>query len=536
VARWDTEIFRQLPTEARWACFTKGVLGVGSHHKGSGARRGLFASIGVGVGALTAYDLTQRTHSILRNYPVAGHMRYALESIRPELQQYFIERNFDGRPFDRDTRTVVYSRAKGQEIGKAFGSERDLEEPGYNFLVHSNAPVEPSGPEPRVRLGGPECSRPYDISLLNISAMSFGSLSARAVRAMNKGAAMGGFAQDTGEGGLTDYHLEYGADLMWELGTGYFSARTPDGHLDRDEFRRKAQMDEVKAITIKISQGAKPGMGGMLPGAKVNAEIARYRGVPEGEDCLSPSAHKEFSTPIELVEFIAELRRLSGGKPVGFKICFGSRREVLSICKAIIDAGSGPDYILVDGSEGGTGAAPQEFTDHVGMPLREGLITLHNALTGSGLRDTISIGASGKVAQGNDIVRRLIQGADFTMSARAMMMATGCIQAQKCHTGKCPVGVATQSARRQRALDVVDKGERVRRYHEATIAEARRIMGAMGASRPSQLDTTMLRQVLSPIASSSYAEIYEWLSPGQLLDSPPESWAADWAHARADSF
>lgn len=515
---------------------SQGVVGVGPHYEMSGFRRRLLASLGAGVGAVAAYDVVQRRHSILRNYPVAGHVRFALESIRPELQQYFIERNFDGRPFDRDTRTVVYSRAKGEEIGKAFGSERDLEEPGYNFLVHSNVPVAPSGPEPRVTIGGPACTQPYDISLLNISAMSFGALSANAVLAMNKGAAMGGFAQDTGEGGLTDYHREYGADLMWELGSGYFSARTPEGRLHRDEFRNKARLDEVKAITIKISQGAKPGMGGMLPGPKVNAEIAKYRGVPEGEDCLSPPAHPEFATPAGLIEFISELRRLSGGKPIGFKICFGSRREVLAICKAIIDAGSGPDYILVDGSEGGTGAAPQEFTDHVGMPLREGLITLHNALTGSGLRETIKIGASGKVAQGNDIVRRLIQGADFTMSARAMMMATGCIQAQKCHTGKCPVGVATQSSRRQRALDVGDKGERVRRYQEATIAEARRIMGAMGASHPSQLNTMMLRQVLSPIASRSYADIYEWLSPGQLLDTPPESWAADWAHARPDSF
>ncbi|NHA69768.1 FMN-binding glutamate synthase family protein [Phycicoccus flavus] len=494
------------------------------------------AAAGAGVTALAAYDLLQKRHSILRRYPVVGHLRYVLEDLRPELQQYFIERDWDGRPFDRNTRSVVYERAKGIHGEKSFGTERDVNEVGYEYLVHSVAPVEPPDEPARVQVGGPDCTRPYSMALMNVSAMSFGSLSANAIRALNKGAAMGGFAHDTGEGGLSAYHLEHGGDIVWELGTGYFGARTKDGGFDPDTFADKAAHDAVKLVSLKLSQGAKPGIGGVLPAKKVTKEIAEVRQVPQGEKCVSPPAHRVFSTPTELVEFVARMRELSGGKPAGFKLCVGSRLDVLAICKAILEVGTAPDFIIVDGSEGGTGAAPLEFEDHVGMPLTHGLMTVHNALVGAGLRDRVKVGASGKVAQGNDIVKRLVQGADYTNSARAMMMAAGCIQAQRCSTDTCPSGVATQDPRRARALDVGDKSERVRRYQEATVAEAMQLMAAMGVRSPDQLSPFHLRRNITETEARSYAELYDWLEPGQLLQDAPESWAADWRLASADSF
>ena len=421
--------------------------------------------IGAGLSGVAAHDLLQRKHAILRNYPVVGHLRYLLEEIRPEIQQYFIERNWDGRPFDRDTRSIIYERAKATLEEQPFGTEREVESPGYEYLIHTIAPVPEPATPPRVVIGGPDCSMPYSMSLLNVSAMSFGALSANAIRALNKGAAMGGFAHDTGEGGLSDYHLEHGGDLVWEIGTGYFGCRTDDGDFDSSQFIEKAATESVRTVSLKLSQGAKPGIGGVLPAAKVSREIAAVRGVPQGEKCVSPPSHRVFSTPIELIEFIASMREMSGGKPAGFKLCVGSRVEVLAICKAILQVGTAPDFIIVDGSEGGTGAAPLEFEDHMGMPLTYGLMTVHNALVGAGLRDRIKVGASGKVATGSDIVKRCIQGADYTNAARAMMMATGCIQAQLCHTGRCPVGVATQNPRRARALDVGDKSIRVRKRH-----------------------------------------------------------------------
>lgn len=501
----------------------------------SGAATG--AALGVaGLAAVAVHDLVQKKHAVLRNYPVLGHARFLLEDIRPELQQYFIERNWDGRPYDRDIRSIIYERAKGIHGEQAFGTERDVNEMGYEYLVHSVAPVpEPKTP-PRVRVGGPDCSQPYDMSLLNVSAMSFGALSANAIRALNKGAALGGFAHDTGEGGLSPYHEEHGGDLIWELGTGYFGARTKDGDFDPEEFADKAGKPQVKCVSLKLSQGAKPGVGGVLPGPKVTKEIAKIRDVPRGEKCVSPSAHRVFSTPTELIEFVARMRDLSGGKPAGFKSCRGSRVEVLAICKAILEVGTAPDLIVVDGSEGGTGAAPLEFEDHVGMPLTQGLMLLHNALVGTGLRERIRIGASGKVAASNDIVKRLIQGADYTNSARAMMMAIGCIQAQMCNTDKCPVGVATQNKRRARALDVGDKSLRVQRFQEATVTEATKLMAAMGVQHPSQLRPWMLRRNVSQTRTASYAELFEWLEPGQLLAEPPQTWADDWRAASADTF
>jgi glutamate synthase domain-containing protein 2 len=485
--------------------------------------------------ALAVYDLVQRRHSILRNYPILGHMRFALESIRPELQQYFIERNFDGRPFDRDTRTSIYERAKGVKDEQAYGTERDVERPGYEWLLHATAPEDPPDEAPRVRIGGPDCTQPYDMALLNVSAMSFGALSGAALTALNRGAALGGFAHDTGEGGLTKYHLQ-GGDVVWELGSGYFGARTHDGGFDAGEFRDKAAHEAVRMVSLKLSQGAKPGIGGQLPGSKVTAEIAQARDVPQGEPCVSPSAHKVFSTPRELVQFIARMRELAGGKPTGFKLCVGARHELLAICRAMVDEGVTPDFIIVDGAEGGTGAAPMEYEDNVGTPLTDGLMMVHNALVGCGVRDRVRIGASGKIATGSDIVKRLAIGADYTNAARAMMMAVGCIMSQRCHTNTCPVGVATQDPKRSRALDVADKTERVRRYQAAAVSEAVRIMGSMGVRHPDELTPHMLMRRVDRATTLSYGELYRWLEPGELLAEPPEAWAADWERADPDSF
>lgn len=486
--------------------------------------------------ALGSYDLFQPRHSILRGYPVLGHLRYLLEALRPELQQYFVERNFDGRPFDRDRRSIIYERAKGVHSEQAFGTERDIDAVGYEHLAQSIAPVPVPAEPPRVLVGGPDCKQPYSMALLNVSAMSFGALSGNAILALNKGAALGGFAHDTGEGGLTPYHTRHGGDLVWEIGSGYFGARTADGRFDPVQFADKAAHPAVKCVSLKLSQGAKPGLGGVLPAAKVSEEIARYRGVPAHQKCVSPAFHSAFGTPRELIRFIAQMRELAGGKPTGFKLCVGTRTDVLAICKAMVDEGTAPDFIIVDGAEGGTAAAPLEYEDHVGMPLTDGLMTVHNILVGMGLRDKIKLGASGKVAGATDVVKRLIQGADYTNSARAMMMAIGCIQAQRCHTNTCPSGVATQDPRRARAIDVPDKSLRVQRYQASTVQQAMQMIASLGAHGPQQLGPHMLRKRLSPSIVRSYAEIYEWLRPGQLLAERPGSWDADWAASSPDSF
>ncbi len=486
--------------------------------------------------AVAVYDLLQRRHSILRNYPVLGHMRFLLETVRPELQQYFIERNFDGRPYDRDTRSLIYQRAKGIEAESPFGTERELGAVGYEWLLHSTAPRDPEEKPPTVTVGGPACTKPYEMALLNVSAMSFGALSGNALRALNQGAAAGGFAHDTGEGGLTRYHLEGGGDVIWELGTGYFGARTDDGGFDEAKFRDKAAHDSVKCVSLKLSQGAKPGIGGVLPAGKVTKEIAEARDVPMGKSVISPPGHKVFRTPRELVRFIGHMRELADGKPTGFKLCVGERHELLAICKAMVEEQITPDFIVVDGAEGGTGAAPQEYDDHMGTPLTEGLMIVHNALVGTGLRDRIRVGASGKVATGADILTRLAQGADYTNAARAMMMATGCIQSQRCHTNQCPVGVATQDPKRARALDVGDKTERVRRYQQATVYAAMRLAGSMGCSSPREVGPHQLMRRADPLNSHSYAELFTWLRPGELLSQVPEAWTTDWSRADPDSF
>ena len=498
---------------------------------------GLFLLLGlavllIGVGL---YDVLQTQHSILRNYPIIGHMRFLMEGIRPELQQYFIERNFDGTPYDRNTRTSIYQRAKGENESHPFGTERDLYAIGYEYLVHSNAPKPTMEEAPRIRVGGPGCTQPYDMSLLNVSAMSFGSLSANAIEALNRGAAAGGFAHDTGEGAISPYH-RHGGDLVWEIGSAYFGCRTPDGGFDEQEFADKAADPQVKMVHLKLSQGAKPGIGGVLPGAKVTQEIATTRGVEVGKSVVSPAYHQVFSTPRELIGFIARMRDLAGGKPTGFKLCLGSRMEFLAICKAMLEEEVYPDFITVDGAEGGTGAAPIEYSDHVGMPLTEGLVTVHQALVGVGLRDHIRVGASGKVSTGVDIVKRVIQGADYTNAGRAMMMAVGCIQAQTCHTNTCPTGVATLDPKRMRALHVPDKTERVTTYHRQTVDQALQIVASMGLTSFDDLRPHMLRRRVTHGRIVSYDDLVDPMEPGQLLSDVPDSWADDWQRADPDTF
>lgn len=485
---------------------------------------------------LAIFDVLQRRHSILRNYPVIGHMRFLMEFIRPEMQQYFVERDFDGRPFPRETRAIIYERAKGIHGDAAYGTEHDVYETGYEYLIHTTAPAKIPETPHRAIVGGPDCTQPYAMSLLNVSAMSFGALSGNAIMALNKGAKMGGFAHDTGEGGISKYHLEHGGDLVWEIGSGYFGARTSDGDFNPDMYADHAAHDSVKCLSLKLSQGAKPGIGGVLPANKVTAEIAAARNVPVGVKCVSPAAHRVFSTPRELVLFLARMRELGHGKPVGFKLCVGSRSDLLAICKAMKAEDITPDFIIVDGSEGGTGAAPLEYENKIGTPLTTGLMMLHNALVGMGLRDRVKVGASGKVATGADLVTRLVQGADYTNAARPMMMATGCIQSLRCHTNQCPVGVATQDPRRARALDVGDKSMRVFRYQGATVEEACQILATMGVDSPTELEPHMLRQMIGNNESRSYAEFHEWLESGQLLQEVPESWAADWKRADPDRF
>ncbi len=485
---------------------------------------------------LAFYDVAQKRHNLWRIYPIIGHLRWAMEAIRPELQQYFVESNTDGAPFNRDIRSLVYQRAKLTHEEDPFGTELNLYAEGHEWFNHSIAPLAVPENPPKVTIGGPDCTRPYDMALLNVSALSFGSLSSNAIAALNKGAAIGGFAHDTGEGSITRYHLEHGGDLIWEIGSAYFGCRTPDGAFDPSQFRDKANIDPVKMINIKLSQGAKPGLGGVMPGEKVTPEIAEIRGVPVGKTVVSPPNHSAFSTPRELIEFVASLREMADGRPVGFKLCIGHRRDFLAICKAMLEMNITPDFIVIDGSEGGTGAAPLEFVDHVGTPLTEGLIFAHNALVGTNLRDRIKLGCSGKIASGFSMAARIAQGADYTNSARAMMFALGCIQAKTCHNNKCPVGVATQDPARVRGLDVDVKAERVANFQRLTVESLMRLIASMGLSCPEELDPSMLMRRLDPHTSISYAELYRYLKPGELLGDPPEKWAVDWAAANPDRF
>ncbi|TAL01213.1 MAG: FMN-binding glutamate synthase family protein [Rhodospirillaceae bacterium] len=490
-----------------------------------------------GLTVLGFYDVLQEHHSILRNYPLMAHIRFLLEEIRPEIRQYFLESETDGTPFSRSNRAIVYQRAKGALDKRPFGTQLDVYAENFEWLHHSMAPTQPAKEPFRVPVGGKDCAKPYSASILNISAMSFGSLSANAIRALNKGAKMGNFAHDTGEGGVSKYHRENGGDIIWEIGSGYFGCRHPDGTFSPDRFAETAKSDFVKMIEIKLSQGAKPGHGGVLPAAKVSAEIAAARGVPMGVDCVSPSRHSAFGTPIELMKFIVELRRLSGGKPVGFKMCVGHPWEFLAICKAMTETGILPDFIVVDGAEGGTGAAPLEFVDHMGMPLRDGLMFVHNALVGIDVRGHVRIGCSGKITSAFDIARAMALGADWCNSARGFMFALGCIQAQQCHTDRCPTGVTTQDPLRQRALVVPYKSERVYQFHRSTVQALADVIAAAGLEHPGQLRPYHFSKRVSATKVLTFDQLDRFLEPGELLAGTEDSrFKEAWKLARSGSF
>jgi glutamate synthase domain-containing protein 2 len=485
------------------------------------------------------YDLQQQHHAILRNYPIIGHMRFMLETIRPEIRQYFLESETEASPFSRAQRTLVYSRAKGASDKRPFGTQLDVRAVGYEWINHSIAPSELAGHDFRVKVGGKDCTQPYNISLFNVSAMSFGALSANAVLALNLGAKMGGFAHDTGEGSISRHHRTHGGDLIWEIGSGYFGCRDAQGHFSPTHFVENVRSPQVKMVEIKLSQGAKPGHGGVLPGPKVTEEIAEARGVMVGEDCVSPSAHSSFSTPAELMQFVQQLRTLSEGKPVGIKLCIGHPWEWFAIVKAMLASGIQPDFIVVDGAEGGTGAAPLEFSDHMGMPLQEGLRLVHNTLVGAGLRDAIRVGASGKIVSAFDMARALALGADWCNSARGFMFALGCIQAQTCHTGNCPTGVTTQDPKRQMALVVPSKAERVHNFHTHTLEALQELMQASGLQTPHDFTPRHIMRRVSETQTLHLSDLVDTLAPGALLQPDISALPAvfsDWANVSADSF
>ena len=502
----------------------------------------LLALLGLALGWR---DTRQTRHAVLRNYPVIGHLRFLLEFIRPEMRQYFMESDSEAAPYSRQQRSLVYQRAKGEPDNRPFGTQLDVQAGGYEWINHSMAPAAVAGHDFRVTIGadGSSCSQPYSASIFNISAMSFGALSANAILALNGGAKKGGFAHDTGEGSISVHHRVHGGDLIWEIGSGCFGCRNDDGSFSAERFAANARDPQVKMIELKLSQGAKPGHGGVLPGTKVTAEIAQARGVPIGQACISPARHSAFDTPLEMLQFIERLRQLSGGKPTGFKLCIGHPWEWFALCKAMLETGLLPDFIVVDGAEGGTGAAPLEFTDHVGAPLQEGLLLVHNTLTGLGLRGRIKIGCAGKVVSAFDIVRLMALGTDWCNAARGFMFALGCIQAQTCHTGSCPTGVATQDPKRQQALVVADKLERVWRFHQNTLHALKELVQAAGLTHPDQITASHIVRRSSDHSVKLLANQLHFLQPGELLAAiaghtpwPHRVYALYWPLARSDSF
>nr|WP_241660883.1 FMN-binding glutamate synthase family protein [Variovorax guangxiensis] len=504
----------------------------------------LFAAL-TGVGL---HDLRQERHAILRNYPVIGHLRFLLEYIRPEMRQYFIESDSEAAPFSRAQRSLVYQRAKGEPDNRPFGTQLNVTLSGYEWINHSMQPTTLADHDFRIVIGGTPnpatpsgftCTQPYSASVFNISAMSFGALSANAVLALNKGAKMGGFAHDTGEGSISQHHRVHGGDLIWEIGSGYFGCRNDDGSFSDDRFVVNARDPQVKMIEIKLSQGAKPGHGGVLPGPKVTAEISAARGVPVGIDCISPSSHSAFSTPVEMMHFVAKLRELSGGKPTGFKLCIGHPWEWFAIVKAMLATGITPDFIVVDGAEGGTGAAPVEFIDHVGAPLQEGLLLVHNTLVGVGLRSRVKIGCAGKVITAFDLARMMALGADWCNAGRGFMMALGCIQAQSCHTGHCPTGVTTQDPVRQQALVVPDKADRVRNFHRSTLHALQELVQAAGLDHPQQITAHHIVRRISDTEVRLLSNLIMQVRPGALLgplDHQHTVFRMYWPLADAQSF
>ncbi|MBC7691775.1 MAG: FMN-binding glutamate synthase family protein [Methylotenera sp.] len=512
---------------------TSGLLALSVWH-----HRVLWAFVIVGPILFAGFqDYFQKGKAIRRNFPVLGRFRYWFETIRPEINQYFVESNSDGVPFSREQRSLVYQRAKKEIDTLPFGTQQDVYAVGYEWINHSLAPTHIDPSQLRISIGGPDCRQPYSASIFNISAMSYGALSKNAILALNGGAKDGGFAHNTGEGGLSPYHLENGGDLIWQIGTGYFSCRNRDGSFNAELFQENAADARIKMIEIKLSQGAKPSHGGILPAKKVTLEISKIRGVPMGFDVLSPPAHSEFSTPIGLLEFVQKLRTLSGGKPVGFKLCLGKRREFIAICKAMIKTGITPDFISVDGGEGGTGAAPLEFSNHVGTPGIDGLVFVHNALTGFGLRDRIKILNSGKVTSGFGVIQRLALGADALYSARGMMLALGCIQALRCNTNHCPTGVATQDPGLVAGLVVRDKRARIANFHHETVSSVSHMIEAMGLASPAALRPWHIQKRVGPYETKNYGEIFQFLKEGELLLATiPEAFRKAFDGAIAESF
>jgi glutamate synthase domain-containing protein 2 len=485
------------------------------------------------------YDMYQSKKTIRRNFPLLGRMRYLLESLGPEMRQYFIETDLDGKPFNRLQRSLVYQRSKKEADSMPFGTQLDVYQDGYEWINHSIRAISFSNVDenPRVRIGSSQCEKPYEASLFNISAMSFGSLSKNAILALNNGAKQGGFYHNTGEGGLSPYHLQ-GGDVVWNIGTGYFSCRTEDGKFNYDEFEKRATLDNVKMIEVKFSQGAKPGHGGILPKEKVTDEIAAIRLVSIGNDIISPPTHSAFTTPLELMDFVKLLRKGSGGKPIGMKICIGNKSEFLSICKAMVATQTYLDFITVDGGEGGTGAAPQEYSDHVGMPLRDALAFVYDALNGFGIKDQIKIIASGKVVSGFDIIRNLSLGADLCNSARGMMFALGCIQALECHANTCPTGVATQDPQLMKGLVPEEKSVRVARFQKETVKSAMDLMASAGLAHPDDVTRDVVTTRIDRNKVETFAELYPELETGCLIyeSTVPKEFLYFWKKASVEKF
>jgi len=494
--------------------------------------------LAIGAALIGVYDFTQNKSAVLKNYSLSARLRFLFEHFRPEIRQYFLESDHEETPFSREQRALVYRRAKGMEGLRPFGTLRNVNEIGHEWINHSMVPSHIDSQDFRIRIGGPDCQQPYMSSVMNISGMSYGALSPNAIEALNKGAKLGGFAHTTGEGAISRFHREHGGDLIWQIGSGYFGCRNLDGTFAPEKFAQTAADDQVKMIEIKLSQGAKPGHGGILPGAKVSEASAEARGVPVGQDCISPAAHSEFSTPLELCAFIGRLRELARGKPVGVKLCVGHPWEFFAFAKAMRETGITPDFITIDGSEGGTGAAPVEFADHRGAPIREGVMLVHNTLTGIGLRDRIKLIVSGKIISAFDMCRLFALGADGCNAARAFMFAIGCIQAQVCHSGKCPTGVTTQEPGRYRALVVDDKFQRVANYHRSTLNALKETIESAGLGAPADLSPHHLMIRVNSREVRSAASQYLWVDAGELdrteLSHP--AFAKYWPQANAQGF
>ena len=483
------------------------------------------------------YDFVQPKHTLWRNFPIVARIRWIGEAMRPFFRSYMVESDTEGRPFNHEERAMVYRRAKNVSSVEPFGSQKDIDQPPYEWLAHSMAAKHPEDTGPRVMVGAPGTAQPYSASVFNISAMSFGSLGAHAIEALSRGAAKGGFYLDTGEGGVSTHHRAGGADLVWEIGSGYFGCRAPDGSFDPQRFADVAASPQVKMIEIKLSQGAKPGHGGVLPGSKVTREIAEARGIEMGETCLSPPSHSAFSTPIEMMEFVAKLRDLSGGKPVGIKFCVGNRWEVLALCKAILETGIRVDFMAVDGAEGGTGAAPAEFLDHVGAPLRQGLVLTRNALVGTGLKDEIKIAVAGKQISAFSMAASMALGADWVNTARGFMFSLGCIQSLHCHTNTCPTGIATSDPGRQRGLVVNEKATRVHHFHKNTVHALMEVVGAAGCCHPSELTPRHIMHRVTEDIAKPADRAYRLVETGELIDAPERTHLKrEWAMAQAASF